>query len=80
MDSTSIGVMAGLVALAGGLLTALNHKHIRAHLKSKCCDKETDIDFQLDGSPVKDVEKEIPIKYQEPEYKIKISDRISQNK
>ena len=71
MDSTSIGVMTGLVALAGGLLTALNHKHIRAHLKSKCCDKETNIDFQLDGSPVKD---------QEPEYKIKISDRISQNK
>jgi hypothetical protein len=69
MDSSSIAIMSGVIVLAGGILTALNHKHIRTHLKSKCCDKESEIDIQIDGSPGD------KMSYQEPDYKVKISDR-----
>jgi hypothetical protein len=73
MDSSGIIIITGILAAAGGVLTIIHHKHIRAHLKSKCCEKESNIDFQLDGSPVHKIDIREP--YQQPEYKVKISDR-----
>jgi len=73
MDSASIGGIIVAVVSALGMVIGINHKHIRAHVKSKCCGKESNIDVQFDGSPVTEIKRQDT--YQEPNYKIKISDR-----
>lgn len=60
MDYNQVGVssaiIASILAVAGGLWKAVNHKVIR----SRCCGKKFDVSFDVDDSKEKPLDSPVP--------------------